>query len=239
VLVLDAGDALLKDQAPATTSQGATSIDVMNRMGYDAAALGEGDLAQLGVDVMRERMAEAEFPFLSANAYLSGATPGTGHPFLDGELLAEPYRVIEVGTQRVAVIGLTGEAEIPGLTIGDPVAAVQETVRQIGDQAQILTLLSHAGLEANREIAARIPALDVIVSGGGVHMTSTPEGGNGQPLILHADVSMPAHAGRRIGAGTFAFDQNGVLQSQQWQSVTLDSETPDDPAMATWVASHR
>jgi 2',3'-cyclic-nucleotide 2'-phosphodiesterase (5'-nucleotidase family) len=238
VLVLDAGDALIKDRAPATTSQGATSIEVMNQMGYDAAALGEGDLGQLGVDVIRERMAEAEFPFLSANAYLSDAASGTGHPFLDGELLAEPYRVLEVGAQRVALIGITGEAEIPGLTIGDPVAAVQEAIRQIGDQAQILILLSHAGLETNRQIAAQVPALDLIVSGGGAQMTATAEGGDGQPLILHADVSMPAHAGRRIGAGTFTFDQNGALQSQQWESITLDSETPDDPAMADWVASH-
>jgi len=239
VLVLDAGDALLKDQAPATTSQGATSIDTMNRMGYDAAALGEGDLAQLGVDAVRERMAEADFPFLSANVYLSGAAAGTGHPFLEGELLAEPYRVIEVGTQRVALIGLTGEAEIAGLTIGDPLAAVQEAVQQIGDQAQILILLSHAGLETNRQIAAQVPELDLIVSGGGARMTAMAEGGNGEPLILHADVSMTAHAGRRIGAGSFSFDQNGVLQAQQWQSVTLDAETPDDPAMAAWVASHR
>jgi 2',3'-cyclic-nucleotide 2'-phosphodiesterase/3'-nucleotidase/5'-nucleotidase len=239
VLVLDAGDMLIKDQSPATTSQGASSVEAMNMMGYDAAALGEGDLALLGVDAIRLRMAEAEFAFLSANAYLPGATTGDGHRFLDGQLLAEPYRILEVGTQRVALIGITAQAQIPGVETGDPIAAVQEAVRQIGDQAEVLILLSHAGLEVNHQIAAQVPALDLIVSGGGAQMTYMPEGGDGGPLILHADISVTGHAGRRIGVGTFAFDQEGVLQGQQWRTIALDSQIPDDPAMSAWVASHR
>jgi 2',3'-cyclic-nucleotide 2'-phosphodiesterase (5'-nucleotidase family) len=239
VLVLDAGDGLIKDQSPATTSQGASSVEAMNMMGYDAAVLGEGDLALLGVDAIRERMAEAQFAFLSANAYLPGATTGNGHPFLDGQLLAEPYRILEVGTQRVALIGITGQSQVPGLEIRDPIAAAQEAVRQIGDQAQILILLSHAGLEVNRQIAAQVPALDLVISGGGAQMTYMPEGGDGGPLILQADVSVTGHAGRRIGVGIFTFDQDGVLHGHQWQAIPLDSQFPDDPAMSAWVASHR
>ena len=42
----------------------------MNAIGYDAAALGEGDLAQLGIEGLRSRIAEATFPLLSANVYV-------------------------------------------------------------------------------------------------------------------------------------------------------------------------
>lgn len=229
MLVLDAGDGLIKDQSPATTSRGASSIEAMNMMGYDAAALGEGDLAQLGVEVVQQRIAQAEFPFLSANVYLSA----------QGERLAEPYRIVEVGPHRVALIGITGHGEVSGLEIRDPVAAVEGAVAEIGAQAQILILLSHTGLEINRQIAAQVPALDLIVSGGGPEMTYMAEGGSGMPLILHADVSVTAHAGRRIGVGTFTFDQDGVLHGHQWQAIPLDSQLPDDPAMSAWVASHR
>ena len=54
MLVLDAGDGLIKDRPPATTSQAESSIYLLNTMRYDAAALGEGDLAQLGLDLIRK-----------------------------------------------------------------------------------------------------------------------------------------------------------------------------------------
>jgi 2',3'-cyclic-nucleotide 2'-phosphodiesterase (5'-nucleotidase family) len=229
VLVLDAGDALIKDRSPATTSQGASSVEAMNMMGYDAAVLGEGDLAQLGVDAVRQRIAQAEFPFLSANVYLSG----------QDERLVEPYHILEVGTRRVALIGITGPAEVSGLEIRDPVEATKDAVVEIGAQAEILILLSHTGLELNRQIAAQVPTLDLIISGGGPQMTYMAEGGDGAPLIVHADVSVTAHAGRRIGVGTFAFDAEGVLQGHGWQAIPLDSQIPDDPALSAWEASHR
>ena len=48
-LVLDAGDSLVGDQDPALKTQGKSSVEAMNRLGYDAMALGPGDLA-LGLD---------------------------------------------------------------------------------------------------------------------------------------------------------------------------------------------
>jgi 2',3'-cyclic-nucleotide 2'-phosphodiesterase (5'-nucleotidase family) len=201
----------------------------MNLMGYDAAVLGEGDLAQLGVEVIQQRIAQAEFPFLSANVYLSAS----------GERLAEPYHIVDVGPLRVALIGVTGQADVSGLEIRDPVEAVREAVDAIGPHAHVLILLSHAGLERNRQIAAQVPALDLIVSGGGPQMTYVAEGDNGAPLVVHADVSVTGHAGRRIGVGTLTFDQDGVLQGQTWQALPLDSQIPDDPAMSAWEASNR
>ena len=227
VLVLDAGDALIRDRSPATATLGASSVEAMNLMGYDAAVLGAGDLAQLGVDVIRQRIAQAEFHFLSANVYLQG------------ERVAQPYRIVEIGIQRVALIGITGPGEVPGIEIRDPVAAAQSAVAEIGEQAQILILLSHAGLELNRQIAAQLPALDLIVSGGGPQMTYMAEGGGGAPLIVHADVSVTGHAGRRVGVGTFTFDGQGILQAHQWQAVPLDPQILDDPAMSAWEASQR
>jgi 2',3'-cyclic-nucleotide 2'-phosphodiesterase (5'-nucleotidase family) len=198
-------------------------------MGYDAAVMGEGDLAQLGVETIRERIAQAEFPFLSANVYLAA----------QDERLAEPYHIIEVGPLRVALIGITGQAGVSGLEIRDPLAETVQAVAEVGDQAQVLVLLSHAGLERNRQIAAQVPALDLIISGGGPQMTYMAEGGSGTPWIVHADVSVTGHAGRRIGVGTFTADQDGVVYHEQWQTVPLDSQIPDDPGLSAWEASNR
>ena len=82
-LVLDAGDSLVGDQDPALKTQGKSSVEAMNRLGYDAMALGPADLA-LGLETLRARMAEAKFPMLSANAVVTGTEE------LGGEALHRP-----------------------------------------------------------------------------------------------------------------------------------------------------
>ena len=196
----------------------------MNLMGYDAMAIGEGDLGQLGVDAIRGRIAEATFPCLSANAYL---TEGD-------ELLAQPYVILPRGERQIAVIGLTGPAEIPGIEIRDPIASVREVVAQIGEQADILILLSHTGLDTNKQIAQQIPELNLIVSGGGRTYTRTPASVENGPPVVHADVSSPGHAGRKIGTGVWSFDADGELEKRHWRIVELNPDIPDDPELSDW-----
>ena len=78
-LVLDAGNALINDRQPAVRTRGATSVDALNRMGYDAVALGLTDVTQLSLDELRARLAEARFPMVSANVYPGGQRRPAGH----------------------------------------------------------------------------------------------------------------------------------------------------------------
>jgi 5'-nucleotidase len=224
-LVLDAGDGLIRDKSPATTSQGQTSIESMNHMGYDAAALGEGDIELLGVEVLQQRIDEARFPFLSANAVLSRTD----------ELLVEPYTILQVDGHSVAIVGLTGLAALQEVQIRDPLESVRAVVDELQKQADVLILLSHAGLEMNRRIAAEVPEVDLIVSGGVQGYTQAPVVVADGPPVVHADTASPAHAGRRVGIGTWWFDEQGRLIGQDWMNVPLDPEIPDDPEMADWV----
>jgi 2',3'-cyclic-nucleotide 2'-phosphodiesterase (5'-nucleotidase family) len=229
ILVLDAGDGLIRDASPATSTEGRSSVKLMNSMGYDAMALGEGDLAQLGVETIRQRMEEAQFAFLSANAYITGTD----------ELLAQPYLIVEMDERRVAIIGVTGMAQVPGIEIRDPLTATREIVDLIGPRAHILILLSHAGLETNKTIAANVGEVHLIVSGGGLAFTPSPFFGQEGPPIVHADVSGPGHAGRRIGLGVWSFDEGGKLAEHRWQDLALGPEIADDRAMLQWVYENR
>lgn len=198
-------------------------------MGYDAMALGEGDLAQLGLDVIRQRMEEAEFPFLSANAYLTGTE----------SLIAQPYAILQVGDRSVAIIGLTGGADIPGIDIREPTDAVRAVVGEIGDRADILILLSHAGLKANRKTAQQVPELDLVISGGGKWITQEAERAERGPVVVQADLSTPAHAGRQIGVGAWTFGSGGELDHYEWQNLPLGPEIADDPEMVEWILGNR
>jgi 2',3'-cyclic-nucleotide 2'-phosphodiesterase (5'-nucleotidase family) len=228
VLVLDAGDALVRDRPPALPSKGKSSVELMNMMGYDAMALGAGDLALLGVDIVRQRMDEARFAFLSANVVLTET----------GQLLAQPYVIREMQGHRIALIGLTEEVRLPDVEIRDSLESLQKVIEDLQGKADIRVLLSHAGFETNQEIAQAAPDVDLIVSGGGQGTPLEPLlGEDGVPLV-HADSSSPGHAGRQIGVGLLGFDGHGQLVALDWKIVVLEPDIPEDPEMARWAAAN-
>jgi len=228
LLVLDAGNSLVGDADPAKKTQGQTSIAVMNLMGYDAMALGPQDLT-LGVQVLRQRIAEAEFAVLSANAVASS----------DNELIASPYVVLPLEGHRVALVGLTGDPGTAEVTVLNPLQTAQTVVAELATQADVIILLSQAGDAINQQIAEAVPGVDLIVSGGKSQVASPSQSGTTRTLILHADQASPGHAGRNLGLAQLSFDAQGRLVKQTWKQVSLGTEIADDPELSQWVQAQR
>jgi 5'-nucleotidase / UDP-sugar diphosphatase len=223
-LVLDAGDSLVGDQDPARKTQGKSSVEVMNRLGYDAMALGPADLA-LGLNTLRARMAEAKFPMLSANAVVTGTE----------ELVAPPYTVRELAGHRIALVGLTGGNGTAKIGVRDPLAAAQKIVPEARKEADIVILLSHAGQQIDQQMADQVPGIAAIVSGGDSASQKAWESATTGVPVYHADQAMAGHAGRMLGIGRLNFDAGGKLKSQNWQQFPLNPGIADDPTMAAWV----
>ena len=221
-LLLDAGDSLTGDADPARKSQGQSSVTVMNMLGYDAMTLGPQDLS-LGLTVLQQRMAEAKFAVLSANAVISAT----------GKLLAKPYVIREFGGHKVAIVGLSGGSGAAEVAVRDPQETAQTIVAQLASQADAIILLSHAGETVDRQIAETVPGIALIVSSGPFALTMPWRSKTGT-LILHADEATPGHAGRRVGIATLTFGGGRLIQ-QDWQQVGLDPQIADDPAMSAWV----
>jgi 2',3'-cyclic-nucleotide 2'-phosphodiesterase (5'-nucleotidase family) len=221
VLVLDAGNSLAGDRDPARRSEGASSIEAMNLMGYDAVTLGAGDLV-LGVEALLACQAEAKFPILSANVVLSGT----------GDLLVSPYIIEDTGGIQVAVWGLTEftDEDLPGLQIEDPVSVAKELVPELERNADFVVLLSHAGRPADQRIAAEVPGVDWIIGGGKHDVTwepiVDPETGT---VIVQADYGTHGYSGRSVGESHLTFDADHQLVAYEWQTAVLESEIPLDP----------
>jgi 2',3'-cyclic-nucleotide 2'-phosphodiesterase (5'-nucleotidase family) len=228
VLVLDAGDGLVGDRDPARRTQGETSVAALNLLGYDAMVLGAQDLA-LGLEVLRRRLAEAEFAMLSANAVASSS----------GELIATPYVVRQIDGHAVAIVGLSGQGGTTEITLLDPLETARAVVADVTTRADVIILLSHAGVLVDQQISQAVPGIDLIISGGEMQVETPWWGEQTGTLILHADVSSPGHAGRRMGIARLGFDENGRLVSQSWEQLTLGPEVVDDPAVSEWVARQR
>lgn len=96
-LVLSGGD-MWTGPAVSTLLKGRSMTDIMNRMGYDAAAVGNHDF-DFGPQVLREQAAQADFPFVSANL-IDRSTDD--HPDF-----VRPYVVREVNGIRVGIVGLS------------------------------------------------------------------------------------------------------------------------------------
>jgi len=224
VLLLDAGDSLAGDQDPARKTQGQTSVAAMNRLGYDAMALGPQDLA-LGPAVLQQRMAEARFAFLSANAVVSAT----------GKLAATPFVIRELGGRKVALIGISGGKGTSEIIVRDPVESAKSVVAQVRSQADVIILVSHAGAAVDRQIADTAPGIALIVSGGPPAMPAPWRSEKTGTLVAHADEALPGHAGRVMGVATLALDPRGQLVKQEWQRAAIVESLAEDPAMAAWV----
>lgn len=141
-LILSSGDNWT-GQSISTLLQGESMVDVFNAMGYDAVAIGNHEF-DFGREVMQQRFAEAEFPYLSAN--IRDAETDALADF------AQPYTIIEVSGLQVGIIGLTTISTsidahpsiVADLAFTDYREALEEFVPQMRSEgAEIILLLAH------------------------------------------------------------------------------------------------
>jgi 2',3'-cyclic-nucleotide 2'-phosphodiesterase (5'-nucleotidase family) len=189
--------------------------------------------------VLQQRIAEAQFVVLSANAVRAT----TGAP------VADPYALREYDGHTVAIVGLTGGQGTDEITVRDPVAVASKVVAEVVSRADVVIILSHAGPSLDQQIAEVVPGIDLIVSGGkfgqitmpqSSESTPAPRGsGDAETLVFHADEASPGHAGRRIGVARLVFDDQGRIVEHDWQRLRLGPEIESDPVIAEWITTHR
>jgi 2',3'-cyclic-nucleotide 2'-phosphodiesterase/3'-nucleotidase len=114
VFLLSGGD-LMQGTLMSNLTGGRATIDVMNEIGYDAAALGNHEF-DWGIQTLQERMRQARFPILSANTYEKGTSL---HP-----PWVKPYAILERDGVRIGVIGATTRST-PVTTHPDSVAGLE------------------------------------------------------------------------------------------------------------------
>lgn len=200
VLLLDAGD-IFKGTLEGDLTDGAVVIDWMNRVGYDALAIGNHEFDH-GLAVARGLAEAAEFPFLGANirANLDRRVPVWLGKGSRGELAGKAL-IREVGPLRVAIVGLTSE-HVPELTVEGVTEGLTflDEAEELGRVLESLPLvdlvivLSHAGLATDEELARRFAGRVHLIVGGHSHHRLSEGKRVGEVLIVQAGSS-----GRELG----------------------------------------
>ena len=222
MVLLDTGDALVGGGPLGEATRGEVIIDGMNHMGYDAMALGPKELG-LRQGALQQRIEEAQFPVLSANAVLSGTQ----------DLVAQPFTVLQVGDHRVGVLGLTRATDGPqgGFQVLEPQQAAQEYVPQVAAQSDTVVLLTNMPYRAAISLAEAVPGIDLVLAALPIQLPGKALRTSNGSLVVTAEQPLTRHAGRRVGRLVVTAGSNGALSGESWQTVSLGPQIPDDPLM--------
>lgn len=167
-LILSGGDNWT-GPAISTWSEGRSMVEVMNAMQYDASAVGNHEF-DFGLDVIKARAEEADFPYLSANTRWrsNGLTPT--------ELGILPYTVTTVNDIRVGIVGLT-TLDTPTATNPDNVRelnflgyerALRETLPALeAEDTDINLVIAHVCQDPLEQLIYRTQDLDIALFGAG------------------------------------------------------------------------
>lgn len=159
-LLLDSGDALQSANVTLPL-RNEHVIDLMNEAGYDAMCLGNREYFFRRSGLLRKTRA-AEFIVLAAN--LCPRRGDMGH--------IGQQKVFRVGEVRVGVFGLAREmispssmwARFTDMVFLDPDEVAESVTAGLRQYSDVVVLLSHLGLEADRRIAAKCD-VDLILGG--------------------------------------------------------------------------
>lgn len=238
VLRLDAGDEM-QGTLESNLFHGRSTIEAFNRMGIQAAAIGNHDF-DWSVDTLRQRMAESRYPWLASNIFDS--TTGRRPAW------AVPYRILPAGSLRVAVIGwITPETKtivkaefVRGLTFARSVDAIRDVLDSVrAERPDVTILVAHSGavcdslacrgeiLDLARELGSSV---DLIVAGHTHRLVNTTVG---DVRVVEARSS-----GTALGVLDVLRTPVGTRLEQARVESIFDDEVTPDTAVARIVSSY-
>lgn len=177
-LLLDAGD-LIGDTMIADLTKGEALIKVFNHLNYDALTFGNHE-PDFGIGTLRERMKEAEFPFVAANL----VTKDGAEPF------AAPFVLKKLDGITVGLLGLTypktpwttAKKNVAEVTFQDPIETAERELPKLrAAGAELVVVISHLGLSGDQKLAQAVEGIDVIVGGHSHNRMEVAEKRGGTP----------------------------------------------------------
>ena len=249
--LVDAGD--IFTGALSKKSEGKLPFDLYSAMNYDTLTLGNHEF-EYGWERLVETIPRANFPVLNANIVNEAS----------GELIAQPYTILESNGVKVGVIGVMGidafyntmaSFHRTGLTIKDPTETAQYWADKIRDEVDIIVVLTHqnrtAPMQTNKEsdpsvqrgfdedyaMAGNLRGVDVIFGG-------HSDNGLKQPVI-HPEtgtvIGLTFGQGMHLGYTKFKVDteKHDVEFIEGYLIPVNSNQLPEDKQTAELIKNYR
>lgn len=160
-LLVDVGDAIHGSNTMFYLHE--PMLDLMNRAGYDAMAMGNREF-HYARGVLCRRIRQARFPVLCGN--VCDLRHRVNHAW-------RRSIVRDVGGVRVGLIGVTPVQypddslwkPVMGFRFSPPAQVLPELVRELRPRVDLIVLLSHLGFKLDCRLAGEIAGIDIIAGG--------------------------------------------------------------------------
>jgi 2',3'-cyclic-nucleotide 2'-phosphodiesterase (5'-nucleotidase family) len=253
-LLLDSGDTLQGTPTQALVFRGSVgngsdpTIRAMNRIGYDAMAVGNHEF-DFGLARLEKSRGEAKFPWLAANI-----SRGKGEPAFP------PYAVREIAGTRIGILGLTTKNvpswESPGNVGGLRFADTVETARRYvpllrgQEQCDLVIVLTHQGFERDPAtgedrggseenqayaLATQVQGIDLLLTGH-THIVIAPRKLGG------AWISQPGRFGNTLTRFDVTLEKKGgrwAVEAIAGHNFPMKEVAPEPEIVATIESEHR
>lgn len=237
-LLLDAGD-IFQGTPEGNLTKGRIVVDWMNRLSYDAVALGNHEL-DYGQKVIGDLARRAHFPFLAAN--VTDRRLGRRPPWV------RPWIIRHTGGLAVGIVGLTTSdmanlvtpEPLRGLSFGQEHRAAESAMAAaLAAGADCIVLLTHCGEETDRRLAARLGGGAVVGIVGG-HSHTRLEGlvlEDGTPIVQAGSRGLavgvleltidPSRPRKLVGSRSRLMDVTAPPVPDPWARRIVQRYSPD------------
>ncbi len=229
VILVDAGDRWTGNAFVDLVDHYTPMYELMNTLGYDLAIYGNHEFDK-GQAYVAASNRQAQFPIISAN--IVSDTTSFPQP--------APHLIVERGGKKIAFVGVVGNYDANGHPAGkdesyegirfiDPQTSAAEYA-YLADECDMLVLVSHCGLERDREFAQS----DLSV--GYDYIISAHSHDKASEMVDGKLISQTGSRLKNIGATTVAISEDGVV-SLSHKNVPL-SDYKADNDVAEMVAQY-
>lgn len=171
-ITVDIGDHIDRMWPETEGTMGLVNRAVLQQSGYDVVIPGNNE----GLTLSKDELARMYDP--ERTTYQAICCNMVDYTTRCHMTWMPPYHVIEQGNLSVGLIGVTADFNEfyhqLGWHLQPPIETVAAYVSEIRDRVDVVIVCSHLGLSRDKEMAERIPGIDVILGGHSHHLLLEP-----------------------------------------------------------------
>ncbi len=243
VLLLSAGDIMGGSPfAWLILNKKSYEINIMQKIGYDAMAIGNHEF-DYGPDILAEYFSRAGYQGAQPQMAIINSNLNIPDAASLKKINILPHKIYTLSNGvKVGVFGLLGASAYSlapaagDVTIFDQFETGQKTADALRKEgADVVVLLSHSGIDEDRQMAKKIKGIDVILGGHDHIKTPQPE------IINNTIIVHPSYYLQYVGQLELAFDPetkkvrlaNGDTGTDYLQPLGFD--IPEDSTIAALI----
>jgi len=171
VLAVDCGDHMDRMRVETEGSDGIVNVELLNQAGYEVITLGNNEGLTYSSQTISEAYTDrAQFAVVCANMH--EAATGEQPDWL------LPSTIIDKNELRIGIIGVTAAFSdfysLLGWQVSDPLAAVQEQAAKLREKVDVLVVMSHIGINFDKQMAEKLEGIDLILGAHTHHLLEEP-----------------------------------------------------------------